>query len=212
MSFLFFLIANTFVIQLSTKLLIMKTTIVFVHPWHGSYNKAILDAVIKNLEAKSRAYHVIDLNKDNFNPVLQEKDLALYSKGTTTDQLVLNYQHILKESSELVFIFPIWWYDVPAILKGFIDKVMLKNFSYVETKYGLKGLLTHINKTTVITTSEYPTWYMKFLLGNPIKGIFIKRTLKGVGIKNVKWLNSDYTTSGKNERRKKFLQKVETLF
>ena len=86
---------------------------------------------------------------------------------------------------------------------------MLKNFSFVETKYGLKGLLTHIKKTTVITTSEYPTWYLKYLSNNPIKGIFIKKTLKGVGIKNVNWLNSDYTTSGKKEKRINFLRKVE---
>ena len=188
----------------------MKATIVFAHPWHGSFNKAILDTVIKKLDAKAKDYQVIDLNKDQFNPVLQEKDLALYSKGTTTDKLVLNYQEILKETSELIFIFPIWWYDIPAVLKGFVDKVMLKNFSYVETKYGLKGLLTHIAKTTVITTSEYPTWYLKFLSGNPIKGIFIKKTLKGVGIKNAKWLNSDYTTSGKKEKRVNFLRKVES--
>jgi NAD(P)H dehydrogenase (quinone) len=187
----------------------MKTTIVFAHPWHGSFNKAILDSVIKKLDAKSQEYHVIDLNKDNFNPVLEEKDLALYAKGKTTDKLVLNYQEILQETSELIFIFPIWWYDIPAIVKGFIDKVMLKDFAYVETKYGLRGLLTHIAKTTVITTSEYPTWYLKFLSGNPIKGVFIKKTLKGVGIKNVSWLNSDYTTSGKREKRENFLRKVE---
>jgi putative NADPH-quinone reductase len=190
----------------------MKTTIVFAHPWHGSFNKAILDTVTKKLDAKSKDYQIIDLNKDNFNPVLEEKELALYSKGTTTDKLVLTYQEVLKETSELVFIFPIWWYDIPAILKGFIDKVMLKNFSYVETKYGLKGLLTHINKTTVITTSEYPTWYLKYLSGNPIKRVFVNKTLKGNGLKNIKWLNSEYTTSGKIEKRKKFLHKVESLF
>ncbi|TLX77027.1 flavodoxin family protein [Labilibacter sediminis] len=190
----------------------MKTTIVFAHPWHGSFNKAILDAVINKLEAKSKEYHIIDLNKDNFNPVLQEKDLALYSKGETSDKLVLSYQEILKETSELIFMFPIWWYDLPAVLKGFVDKVMLKNFSYVETKYGLKGILTHINKTAVITTSEYPTWYLKFLSGNPIKGTFINKTLKGVGLRNIKWVNSEYTTSGKNEKRKEFLRKIESLF
>ena len=190
----------------------MKTTILFAHPWHGSFNKAILDVLIQRLDAQSKNYHLIDLNKDNFNPVLEEKDLALYSKGETTDKLVLYYQEVLKETSELIFIFPIWWYGIPAILKGFVDKVMLKNFSYVETKYGLKGLLNHIDKTTVITTSEYPTWYLKFLSGNPIKGTFINKTLKGVGLRNIKWLNNGYTTSGKNESRKKFLQKVESLF
>jgi putative NADPH-quinone reductase len=190
----------------------MRTTIVFAHPWHGSFNKAILDTIVKRFDAESKAYHIIDLNKDKFNPVLQEDELALYSRGETTDKLVLSYQDILKETSELIFIFPIWWFDMPAVLKGFVDKVMLKNFSYVETKYGLKGLLTHVDKTTVITTSEVPTWYLKILSGNPIQGTFINKTLKGIGLRNIKWLNSEYTSSGKQEKRTKFLQIVESLF
>ncbi|MBB6459443.1 NAD(P)H-dependent oxidoreductase [Flammeovirga kamogawensis] len=190
----------------------MKTTIILAHPWHGSFNKAIFDTVITKLEEQKKEYQVIDLNKDNFDPVLREEDLALYSKGETTDKQVIQYQKMLKETNELVFIFPIWWYDVPAILKGFIDKVMLKNFSYVETKTGLEGQLINITSSKVITTSEAPTWYIKFFKGNSIQKVFINATLKGVGIKNVKWLNSPYTTSGKKEKRKSFLKEVALHF
>ncbi|UII55891.1 NAD(P)H-dependent oxidoreductase [Cytobacillus spongiae] len=188
----------------------MKTTIIFAHPWHGSFNKAIMDTTIKQLEIKKKDYQVIDLNKDAFDPVLRESDLALYSKGQTKDPLVVKYQRMLKDSDELVIIFPIWWYDVPAILKGFIDKVMLKNFAYIEGKTGLKGQLTSIKKTTVISTSEVPNWYLRFVAGNPIKGTFIRSTLKGVGLKNVKWINSSLTSTGKEHRRKNFLKKVAT--
>ena len=190
----------------------MKTTLVLAHPWHGSFNKAILDTIVKKLEAKAKEYQIIDLNKDNFDPVLHEQDLALYAKGKTTDEQVMKYQEMLKETEELVFIFPIWWYDVPAILKGFIDKVMLKGFSWIETKTGLKGLLTHIKETKVISTSEVPTWYLKFLTGNTIQKTFIKATLKGIGLKRVKWMNSDFTASSKREKKEKFLKKVDAAF
>lgn len=189
----------------------MKTTLVLAHPWHGSYNKSILDTITQKLEQQSKDYHIIDLHKDNFDPVFREHDLALYSKGQTTDHLVLKYQQILKETNELVFIFPIWWYEAPAMFKGFIDKVMLKNFAWIETKTGLKGLLTHIKKTTILTTSEVPNWYLRFLSGNYMKSTF-KRTLKGIGLKNVTWLNSEYTASGKRESKVKFLKKVESRF
>ena len=190
----------------------MKTTIVLAHPWHGSFNKAILDTITQKLNGTAKPYQVIDLCKDEFNPVLQEHDLAIYSKGQTTDQLVLKYQEMLRDTRELVFVFPVWWYDVPAILKGFIDKVMLKDFSFVETKTRLKGLLTHIEKTTVISTSDVPTWYLKWLRGNAIKSTFIKSTLKDIGLRKVKWLNHDLTSSGKQERRLGFLDKVKSLF
>jgi len=190
----------------------MNTTIIFAHPWHGSFNKAIMDTVISQLKAKKKPYEIIDLNKDEFNPVLKEADLALFSKGDTSDDMVQKYQEVLRNSDELVFIFPIWWFDMPAILKGFFDKVMLKDFAYKESTTGLKGLLTHVNKTTLLTTSEVPTWYMNFLSGNPIKGTLINRSLKGMGIKNVKWLNSDITSTGKIERRHKYLNKVKRRF
>lgn len=189
----------------------MYTTIIMAHPWHGSFNKAILERIIKQLNERHKSYQVIDLNKDNFNPVLEEKDLACFSKGSSTDPMVAKYQEMLLATDELIFIFPIWWFDMPAILKGFIDKVMLKNYAYVETPTGLKGLLTHIKRTTVITTSEVPTWYLIWLSGNPIRGTFINRTLKGIGLKNVKWMNSDMTASGSQERREKFLNKISAL-
>lgn len=190
----------------------MTTTLVLAHPWHGSFNKAILDTITARLNKQSKEYQIIDLYEDNFDPVLRKHDLALYSKGQTTDKQVKHYQELIMATDELVFIFPVWWYDVPAILKGFIDKVMLKGFSYTETNRGLKGLLTHIAKTKVITTSEYPTWYLKLLLGNPIQRIFIKNTLRGLGLKQITWINSDYTASGKRERKARFLKQVEGIF
>jgi len=190
----------------------MKTTIILAHPWHGSFNKAIMDTTIEQLEKKKKEYQVIDLNKDGFNPVLSEADLQLFSKGSSSDLMVTQYQHMLNESDEIVFIFPIWWYDTPAILKGFIDKVMLKDYAYTSSSAGLKGLLTHVKKTTVITTSEAPTWYLNTLAGNPIKGTFIGATLKSIGLKKVKWINSDYTSTGKAHKRSNFLNKVSAHF
>lgn len=189
----------------------MHTTIILAHPWHGSYNKSILDETIHRLELKEKAYQVIDLNKEQFDPVLREADLAGFSKGVSKDPLVLKYQEMLTTTDELIFIFPIWWYDTPAILKGFFDKVMLKNFAYVETPTGLKGLLKHIQKTLVITTSEVPTWYLNVLAGNPIQGTFIKRTLGGIGLTHVKWLNNGRTASGSPASREQFLKHISKL-
>ena len=190
----------------------MKTTIVLAHPWHGSFNKAIVDTIVEELDNRKKPYQIIDLNKDGFNPTLLESDLALYSKGQTNDPMVREYQTHLSESNELVFVFPIWWYGMPAILKGFFDKVMLKNFAYEETSTGLKGLLKHIKRTSLLTTSEAPTWYVKFMAGNPIKGTLIHRSLKGMGLKNVVWINSDMTTTGKDSRRRAYLARVRKRF
>jgi len=91
-------------------------TIVFAHPWHGSFNKVILDTVTNKFDRENRPYQVIDLHKDNFNPVLDEQGLSQYSKGGHSDPLVDRYQSMVAGSEEMIFIFPIWWSAPPAIL------------------------------------------------------------------------------------------------
>ncbi len=82
------------------------TTIVFAHPWHGSFNKAILDVITTKFEKENKPYHVIDLNKDKFNPVFTEEELAVYNQGKALDPLITRYQQMIKESDEMIFIFP----------------------------------------------------------------------------------------------------------
>ncbi|MBK5722309.1 NAD(P)H-dependent oxidoreductase [Dysgonomonas sp. Marseille-P4677] len=179
-------------------------TILFAHPWHGSFNKAILDTVIKKLEKQDKEYKVIDLPKDNFNPMMQEADLKLYRVGKAADPLVEKYQKILKESDEVIFIFPIWWGLIPADIKGFFDKVFLVNFSHTYEN-GWTPLLTNIKRTLVFTTSESPT--SKY--NNFIEEIIFKGLLYPLGFQNGTWLNSEGTSRGSHDARVAFLQKVE---
>ena len=180
-------------------------TIIFSHPWNGSFNKAILDKVVEKLEETKEKYTIIDLNKDGFNPVMTEKELNLYSQGKSTDPLVLKYQEILKNTDELILIFPIWWMSLPAILKGFFDKVMLRGFAYENTQNGIKGFLTNIKTAKMITTATAP----KFFLNITGFGITMKKAnFGGVGIKKTKWIHYSLRAKGKDEDRKKFLEKV----
>lgn len=183
-------------------------TIVFAHPWHGSFNKAILEEVIKNIEQSGKEYCLLDLYKDQFNPVFSEEELAQFSKGVALDSLVKKYQEALKRSESVIFIFPVWWYDMPAIMKGFIDKVFLKEFAYRTGKTGLIGLLTNIKRSTVITTSDGPKWYLKWIGGNVVKGGFIKNTLGGVGIKKANWIHCGQVTKITDKKRTEFLEKI----
>ena len=181
-------------------------TVIFSHPWNGSFNKAILDKVMEKLDETKEKYTVIDLNKDKFNPVMTEEELSLYSQGKSIDPLVEKYQEILKNTDELILIFPIWWMSMPAILKGFFDKVMVKGFAYKNAKNGIKGLLTNIKTAKMITTAEVP----KILLSITGFGITMKKAnLGGVGIKKTKWIHYSFKAKGKDEDRKKFFEKVK---
>ena len=158
------------------------TTIIYAHPYEQSFNHAILQRVRELLENKGEAYKLIDLYADGFNPAYTKEELALFNQGKALDPLVLHYQEILKKTDRLIFIFPIWWADMPAIVKGFEDKVFLKTLAYNPTPTGIKGCLTQIREAVVITTSTAPTWYLKFFCGNVIGKTMIGHTLKGIGV------------------------------
>ena len=92
------------------------------------------------------------------------------------------------------------------LLKGFFDKILLKNFAYESAKYGIKGLLTNIKVAKIITTAEAP----KFLLHISGFGFTIKKAnLGGIGIKKSKWIHFSVKMGNSDEKRKRFLEKVK---
>lgn len=181
-------------------------TILFSHPWHGSFNKSILDTIANKYDKENTPYQVIDLNKDNFNPVMTEADLSLYSKGDYVDPLVAKYQEMLKKTTKLIVMYPIWWGAAPAILKGFFDKVMLRDFAF-NYQNGWTTLLNQIEKGIVITTSEQPTSSFAHI-GDPVND-FIVSSLNTIGVKESVWFNCEHTTSGTDAHRQEFLKMIE---
>ena len=184
------------------------TTIIYAHPYEQSFNHAILQRVRELLESKGEAYKLIDLYADGFNPAYTKEELALFNQGKALDPLVLHYQEILKKTDRLIFIFPIWWADMPAIVKGFEDKVFLKTLAYNHTPTGIKGCLTQIREAVVITTSTAPTWYLKFFCGNVIGKTMIGHTLKGIGAGSGRWINFGGMDKSTAQARQSFLDKL----
>lgn len=188
----------------------MSTTIIYAHPYEKSFNAAILAQVEKQLSAKGESYQVIDLYADGFNPAYTAPELALYKQGKSLDPLVGKYQEILKNTHRLIFVFPVWWGDVPAIIKGFADKTLLGGFAFDQNpKNGMiKGKLTHIEEALVITTSTSPTFVLKLFCGNGIGKVFSGYILKSIGIKKRTWLNCARANLCPPEKRQAFLDNL----
>lgn len=184
-----------------------KTLIIYCHPYKGSFNHSILKEVEASLHNSNQAYDLIDLYNENFNPIYDQEELRLFHDGKTHDALVTKYLKSLQSCDKVIFITPIWWNSISGMLKGFIDKVMKEGegLSHTVDKWGIHGELKNIKKGYVLTTSTSPTHYFKLLMGNSIKKIFIKKTLKQIGIKKGIWMNFGGITNSKNNRRKKYL-------
>lgn len=132
----------------------MKYLILYAHPNPKSFNHAILETVQAELKNAGREVSLRDLYAQNFNPVLSVNDLA----GMMQRQLqpeVKAEQEFVGSADVIVVIYPLWWAGMPAILKGYIDRVFTEGFAYRIAGPDLEGLLKG-KKVLLITTTGAP--------------------------------------------------------
>lgn len=202
----------------------MHTLIVYCHPYPGSFGHAQLEAICRRLEREGHDYEVIDLYEEGFNPVLSREELKVYFAGEIVDPMVKKYQDMLLKAEHLVMIFPIWWSDTPAMLKGWIDKVMLINSTWHLTEEGkLIGNLSNIKDLAVYTTTAGPTVDTVEECGNAIRACLIDGTMwqlniggrieageEGLGDAAI-WQNYGMVGFGTPEEHETYLRKLEGL-
>jgi NAD(P)H dehydrogenase (quinone) len=139
----------------------MTYLIIYAHPDPKSFNNAILETISGELKKGKKEFKVRDLYKIGFNPVLSTKDLSAIEKGAIPKDIKKEQNHISKADT-LIFISPIWWSAMPAILKGYIDKVFSLKFAYDITANGeVKGLLEGKKVFIVNTTGASKEDYEK---------------------------------------------------
>lgn len=130
----------------------MKQLIVYVHPDSKSFCHAIKDAYVEALQAQGKEVRIRDLYAEDFNPVLRYRELQqMHHGGKMNDDLSEDLkieQAFVKWADVITFIYPIWWSGMPAILKGYIDRVFTYNFAYTVKDDRLVGLL--VNKRVLI--------------------------------------------------------------
>ncbi|CAG5002620.1 Glutathione-regulated potassium-efflux system ancillary protein KefF [Dyadobacter sp. CECT 9275] len=154
----------------------MKHLIIYAHPNIGSLNHHLMQTVIESLQTENHEIEVRDLYQFNFNPVLSQEDMNGQRLGTVADDVKVEQDYI-SWADHLTFIYPIWWTGMPAIMKGYIDRVFSYGFAYRYDQGIQKGLLTG-KLTTIINTqgksnAEYESIGMdKALSLTSDKGIF----------------------------------------
>ncbi|OCB76958.1 NAD(P)H dehydrogenase [Flavobacterium piscis] len=129
----------------------MKNLIVYAHPNSGSLNHFFKQTVLESLQESGEEIAVRDLNEINFNPVLSLDDMNGQRMGTVADD-VKTEQDFITWADRIIFIYPIWWTGMPAIMKGYIDRVFSYGFAYRYDQGVQKGLLT--GKKTIIINSH----------------------------------------------------------
>lgn len=155
----------------------MRHLIIYAHPNENSLNHHLLNTVIETLQYHNEEIIVRDLYDIGFNPVLSLNDMQGQRMGKLSDDVKTEQDHI-SWAEQITFIYPIWWTGLPAMMKGYIDRVFSYGFAYRYDQGIQKGLLKG-KKTVIINThgkshEEYEKTGMdKALTLTSDNGIFI---------------------------------------
>lgn len=145
----------------------MNVLIVYAHPEPSSFNAALKDTAVRALEADGHRVEVSDLNAMAFKAVADAGDFrersdperlnyayeqaAAFETGTTADDIAAEHEKLTR-ADHLVLQFPLWWYTVPAIMKGWLERVMSLGYAYGAGKMfdrgGLAGTRAMLSCTT----------------------------------------------------------------
>lgn len=185
-----------------------KILLINAHPNADSFNFALFEAYKKGAITAGADIKEIVIKDLEFNPNLQFG----YQKRTDLEPDLLEAWEKIQWANHLVWIHPVWWGGLPAITKGFIDRLFLPGFTfkYRENSVWWDKLLT--GKTArIITTLDQPSWYYRFVFGRPSVNQLKKSTLEFCGVKPVKVTYVGPIRNSELATRTKYLDKVELL-
>lgn len=178
------------------------------HPDKESFNFALTQAYVEGAKHANAQLTQLNLADLDFNPNLKYG----YRQRTELEPDLLDAIEKIKKANHIVWVFPMWWYGSPALLKGFIDRTFLPGITYepIEGKPFPKKLLK--GKTArIIITADTPKWYDFLIMKSPAINQFKKGTLAFCGIAPVKVTYIAPIKNSSAKSREQWLKKVATL-
>lgn len=178
------------------------------HPDKESYSVGLSAAYKAGAEKSGAEVKEIQIRELDFNPNLQYG----YRQRTALEPDLLDAQEKLKWADHLVLVYPVWWGSVPAIMKGFLDRILLPGFAFKKRKDSLLWDKLLTGKTArIICTVDQPPWYYRLINGSPSHIAMKLGTLNFIGVKKVRITCIGPIRLSKDKFREKWLGKVEKL-
>jgi NAD(P)H dehydrogenase (quinone) len=142
----------------------MHVLLVYCHPRTDSFCSALRDTATSALRAANHIVEVRDLYAEGFVPAMSADERGRYY--CTSPNLDGIEQHIsaLRGADGLLLVYPSWWFGLPAMLKGWFDRIWVPGVAFrFRTARGLEPLLTNIRRLGVVTTYGSPRWFLWFI-------------------------------------------------
>lgn len=133
----------------------MKHLVVVAHPIEDSFTMALMRVYAAELKALGHSQQIHDLYRMGFSPVLLAQELAPPGAGRTARPEIAQAQDDIRAADVLTVVYPLWWLSMPAMMKGYIDRVFSRGFAYESQDGVVRGLLKG-KKAVMITLSGAP--------------------------------------------------------
>ena len=134
----------------------MKWYILLAHPNKSSFNHAVCRAFVEGLKKAGADYEINDLYVTGFNPLLAGDDFNQFEDNGILPADILSEQAKVDRADGLAMIYPVWWNEAPAILKGWFDRVLSKGWAYDISDDGEFKALLKIKKVVILNTADNP--------------------------------------------------------
>jgi len=188
----------------------MKHLIIYSHLNPNSFTKAVVDEIYRVAISKEHEVKVIDLYADKFNPIMEFPDIQYSFMGGEAPDDIEKYQTSVSWADHISFVYPLWWSQMPAMLKGFVDRVFSHGYAYQYDENGAQGLLTGKSVQLYINTGNTSKMLNELGIHDAI------RTISEVGIFEFCGMKANTTffgnvAMGSDEDRKQYLHSIKEV-
>ena len=190
----------------------MKISLILAHPNNKSFNFAIFKKTIETLKNNNHLIYSHDLYKENFNPLLTGEELGF---DKINDKLIKLHCWEIQKSDGIIIIHPNWWGQPPAILKGWVDRILRENVAYKfkegDSGGGVPDGLLIAEKAIIFNTSNTPFNREVEVFGDPLEAIWKKCIFDYCGVKNFQRRMFSVISESTLEERIKWLEEVKEI-
>lgn len=177
-------------------------------PKSESFCHALAEAYCHGARGEGHVVRQLKLGEIHFDPILRDG----YRQGQALEPDLLEAQRLIHWAEHLVFVYPVWWGGVPALLKGFFDRVFLPGFAFkYRNRSQLWDKLLSGRTADLLVTLDTPPWYFRWIYGAPAHRQMTRTILGFSGIKTRRLAEFAPVRPSTEEQRQGWLRRAERL-
>ena len=165
----------------------MLIQVVHSHPLADSYSHALFQTIVETLKHRHEVI-ATDLYREGFSPAMTEAERRSYYQGAYADEAVARLITDVRRADGIVFCFPHWWFSMPAMIKGYFDRVWAPGTAFAHDLSGgrIRPLLTNIRLFGIVTSYGSPWWLTRIVMQDPGRKVLLRalKPMCGPGVRS----------------------------